>query len=589
MRSVVDKAIAFVAVVAFAPVFAVSGVAAAAGSPWTAGTVFIAEQGLHTGYGHLWDLPPGGSPGVLQSGSIQDVAVNAAGDYFWTDCNGFVAEQPAGGSAETLASGYSCPTGIAVDSAGDVFFGAFGGPSGEPAGLYEIPSGGSPELIASGAGEIQSIAIDGNGDIWGADGSDNLVLMPHGTTTLVSVNVPTYGGGINAVRLDDANDLYFSTASGDDAVQLPVGGGAPITYGTGLGYSQGVVVNGSGDVYIGQPGIGEVVEVPAVGSQSVVASGLDSPQGLAVWPPTTPGVRGASSTTLTSSSPSTVTTERSVTVKATVTPAGGLGSVQFSDNGRPIGTPVVTNATGVAKVSTTLPKGSDQVTAAYLGDAANAASPVSNPLSFTATPIKTTTVLSTPGGTTVPGDQPVSVSATVTGHGGTPTGYVEFKLNGKVTGPAELTGTPATATVDISLPPGTSKVSATYEGDSVFAVSNAKPLTFTAIPPYTPSVTATVSYGKTRPNGSESVKIKVEVEGVKGNGNGVPTGTVSADQGFTCGALSPGTGIHTLSATATCSAVVPSGTSEDVLLSYSGDSTYDPGSTTAYVENGGGD
>jgi len=585
MRSVLGKAV--LAVIALASVLAVSGRPASAGTPWTSGTVFIADQGLRTGFGNLWYLPPGGSAGSLESGSVQDVATDAAGDVFWTDCNGFVAELPAGGSARTLASGYDCPTGIAVDSAGDVFFGAFAGPSGsgEGEGLYEIPSGGSPELVSSGAGEIQSIAIDGNGDLWGVDGSNELVLMPHGSTTFVAVNPPTYSGGAISVRLDGADDLFLATAFGDDAVELPASLGSSSVHGTGLSYSQGVVVDTQGNIFIGQPGIGTVVEVPAVGSQSTVASGLDSPMGLAVWPPTSPAARTASSTVLTTSNPSSVTTETSVTVTATVTPAGGDGAVQFSDNGRPVGSAVVTNLSGVAQLTTTLPQGSDQLTATYLGDASNAPSPVSNGLTFTATPIKTKTVLTTTGGTTVPGDKPVSLTATVTGHGGSPSGYVEFKVGGKEVEESALVGGQATAS--ISLPPGTSKVTASYEGDSVFATSNSKAIVFTVTPPYTPSVSGSAKYGKRKANGSRTATIDVTVTGVKGNGNGAPTGTVSANDGFTCGALTPTVG--KLVSKATCTNVIPNGTSEYVLVSYSGDTTYDPGSTSVYVSNGGGD
>ncbi len=567
---------------ALSPLLVVSH-AGATSPAWTAGTVFIADQGS-AGGGALWQLPPGGGPGFLESGSVQSVATDAGGDAFWTDCNGFVEELPAGGSPILLTTA-SCPTGIAVDASGDVFFGAFGVSGVGGQGLYEIPSGGSPVLVTSGAGEFSSIAIDGNGDIWGAGSAAHLVLVPHGTSTAVVVTVPSYGY-INGVDLNGSNDLFVSAGPYDVAAKLPVGGGPSVSYGTGLSYATGVVVDGGGDVFIGQPatspGFGKVVEVASGGSQSVVASGITYVTGLAIWPPLAPAARATSSTALTSSSPSTVTTQTPVHLTATVSPAGGRGTVQFSDSGRPFGNPVATNGSGVAHLTTTLSQGNHQLTATYLGDASNAPS-ISNSLPFTATPIKTKTVLTTPGGTTVPGDQPVSVTATVTGKGGIPTGDVEFTVNGNVVASAAL-DSGGQATQSVSLPPGTSKVKALYQGDSTFATSTSNAIMFTTTPPFRPSVSTTVSYGRPRGNLSEKATIHVKVTGV--TGNGAPTGTVTADDGFTCTVLTPIAG--KLVSTATCTNIVANGTFEDVQVSYSGDSTYDPASTFQSVSVGGG-
>lgn len=120
----------------------------------------------------------------------------------------------------------------------------------------------------------------------------------------------------------------------------------------------------------------------------------------------------------------------------------------------------------------------------------------------------------------------------------------------------------------------------------MFATSKSKSLVFTVTPPYTPSVSGRVKYGKAGVSGSRKVTIDVTVTGVKGNGNGAPTGTVSANDGFTCSALTPVAG--KLISKATCTNVVPSGTSEEVQVGYGGDSIYDSGSTLVYVSVGGG-
>jgi hypothetical protein len=84
-------------------------------------------------------------------------------------------------------------------------------------------------------------------------------------------------------------------------------------------------------------------------------------------------ITSASSTTAVSSSPPSIVEGSSVSFTATISPAGAAstvptGTVQFSSNGQPLGSPVALNA-GVATLTTSqLSAGSNTVMAAYLGD-----------------------------------------------------------------------------------------------------------------------------------------------------------------------------------------------------------------------------
>jgi hypothetical protein len=556
---------------------------AAASSPYPNGTMFIADENCAC----VWEVPAGGgSPSFFAGGSEspQDVVFDTAGDLFWTQAqDGTVDEVSPGGSAHAVASGFSSPWGITVDGSGDIYVAAFGGPGGQPEGLYEIPSGGSPMFVTGAYGVFTSLAIDGNGDLWGAGGSAELVLIPHGSTTGEIVTVPGYGY-INGVRLDAANDLYASTGSSDVAVELPSGSTTPASFGSGLSFTEGVAVDGSGDVFVGQSstvsGFGKVYKI-AGGVQSVYASGsLATTGGLALWPAQAPASRPSSSVALTTSSPSTVSTQTTVTVTATES-TGGSGAVQFDDNGRAIGG-LVAAVGGVAQLSTTLPAGSNSLTATYLGDS-SAAPSVSNALNFTATAVPTTTTLTLPGGKKVHGDSQVTVDAAVTGSGGTPTGSVDFYVNGNYVTSGTLDGSGQTS-VTFGPTPGTSNVTATYTGDSVYAGSSSNPGTFKTVPPYTPNLSTNVHYGVPDSSGAVKVKIKVTVGGV--SVEPAPTGTVTANNGFTCGALSAVGGTH--NSASSCSAKVPSGFFGSVKITYHGNSVYDPGTTSAFVDNGGG-
>jgi hypothetical protein len=548
-------------------------------SPYSAGTLFVADQNCSC----VWKVLPNQSPQVFEGAneSPQDVVLDAAGDLFWTEANdGAVNELTAGGTFQTLASGVN-PWGIGVDQTGDVYFGSF---SPTP-GLYEIPSGGgSPTLVTSQFGVWTSVAVDGDGDIWGAGGSANLVMVPHGSTTGVVVTVPGVGY-INGVRFDANNDLFVSTGFNDVAAEVAAGSTSTTTFGSGLGYTEGVAVDASGNVFVGQsstvPGFGEVWKISG-GTQSVYASGqIATTGGLALAPALSPGSRTATTTTLSTTSPSTVTTQESVQVTATLSSTSATGAVQFNDNGQPVGGLVPVSG-GVAQLTTQLPKGTNQITAAYLGDATDAPS-VSNSLSFTANPITTRTRITAPDGTTVPGTSDATVDARVTGARGTPRGSVDFYVNGRYTTSGSLDNTGRTS-VSFPLKPGTDRVTATYNGDSVFNSSHSTRLTFTTTTPYNPGMSTYLTYGPPNVNNAVRARIKVTVTGLRNLG--APTGTVTADSRFTCTALTPiGS---TLKSTATCSHLIPFGTFEDVTVSYSGDSTYAAASNSVSIENGGG-
>jgi hypothetical protein len=286
--------------------------------------------------------------------------------------------------------------------------------------------------------------------------------------------------------------------------------------------------------------------------------------------------RSTTTATISSPSPSSVNSEKVVTLNVSVS-GRPRGYVDFDDNGSSLGT--VALSSGSAALKTTLPAGTDDVNAIFEGNSSYAPA-LSGTLAFTVTPIVSKTAISAPDGTSVPGDGEATVEATVTGKGGTPTGYVEFFANGDYEAQAELTDGLATATFALS--PGRSKVTAQYEGGSVFGTSTSKPMTFMTVPPYNPTMTATVKYSKDNPEKQKTATIMAKVTGVKGNA--APTGTVGASDGFTCGSLiSSG-----IVSTATCTALLANGTEEFVGLSYSGDSTYNSDGTQIYVHNGGG-
>ena len=58
-------------------------------------------------------------------------------------------------------------------------------------------------------------------------------------------------------------------------VEVPAGGGAQTTVGTGLSGPYGVAVDGAGDVFIADTGNNRVVEVPAAGGAQTTLAATD--------------------------------------------------------------------------------------------------------------------------------------------------------------------------------------------------------------------------------------------------------------------------------------------------------------------------
>ena len=177
-------------------------------------------------------------------------------------------------------------------------------------------------------------------------------------------------------------------------------------------------------------------------------------------------------------SPATSTSGQSVTLTATVAPTTGTsapdGAVTFTDDGTTLGTSTLTTTDGVTSASmlvTTLPVGSDPVTASYGGGAGFLASSSAEPASITVSQAATTLGVLTSVNPSAAG-QSVTFTATAfptTGSG--ETGTVTFFDDGARLGTAAVVHGQATLVVT-SLSLGDHDITASYDGDADFIGSS---------------------------------------------------------------------------------------------------------------------
>jgi hypothetical protein len=191
--------------------------------------------------------------------------------------------------------------------------------------------------------------------------------------------------------------------------------------------------------------------------------------------------KNASVTTL--ATPAAVVHGQPISFTATVAAGNGTGTpsgtVQFTVDGSNFGAPVaLAGGSATTPATTTLSTGTHTVGALYSGDA-NFLAGAATTKSAVVNKAGTTTDLQANPTPTVSG-QAVTFTATVAvvaPGAGTPTGGVQFNIDGQPFGTAvPLTGNTATLTVS-NLPTGNHHVQATYNGDADFAASNSATIT----------------------------------------------------------------------------------------------------------------
>jgi hypothetical protein len=272
---------------------------------------------------------------------------------------------------------------------------------------------------------------------------------------------------------------------------------------------------------------------------------------------------------------------QSLTFTATVTAASGpnvpTGTVQFSVDGTDLGTPVGLDANGVAvsPAVSTLLAGGHAVIAAYSGDDTpgdfgfNPSGAVVTEQVHQATTQVTGSVATNPVAYGQADSVSVQVSAVPPGAG-TPTGQVQFRLNGAALGAGvtlDANGDATSPTIT-GLLPGTYTVSYVASGDANFLGSNGS-LTFTV------SKIATATTLKVSPNPAaygQLVTMTATVSHTTGPGS--PSGTVAFYDGATKLAtvtLSASTGG---SSTASYLTTALAAATHPLTVVYSGDQTY---------------
>jgi polygalacturonase len=245
--------------------------------------------------------------------------------------------------------------------------------------------------------------------------------------------------------------------------------------------------------------------------------------------------------------------------------AAPTAAVNFYDGAKLAGTGTIGQNGTVASLTINQPTaGTHTYTAAYPGDSTYAALTFGSVTLTVNGPAVASVTTVAPPATVVYGAAD-SLTATVTGTGGTPTGTVAFYAGSTSLGSATLSnGTATLSPVPVLLPGGTNSITAIYSGDLIFMTSTSASVTQT-VTPATPTTT-----GSANPTTVTVLNTSVLSATVKGiSGGAVPTGQVV----FSDGTTTLGTGTLTAGAT-TVTATLPFIGPRTLQACYSGDTNY---------------
>ena len=390
------------------------------------GNVYVVDSEADGGIGLVNEIPPGcASSSCVRTLDVSvpisvGLAMDGSGNIYAASISGVYEAPPGCGSFacfKALGGGFLDPAGVAVDGSGNVYVADAGNNA-----VKEMPAGCTSSscvtTLGGGFNEPHGVAVDGSGNIYVADSLNNAVKrMPAGCSS--SNCVTTLDSNIDgpyAVALDANGNVYATntdTNSGVDELSFatpPSLNFANTNVGlTSSDSPQTVMVENIGNAPLNAvaPGLTAPVDF-----KQVAGSGIppDCTSGFSIAPaascslsiefaPTTAGTLsesfvltdnslnataatqsiqlsgiGESSGTTTTSTSLTSSLNpslygQSVQITATVAPMSGsampTGTVQFSVDGIPAGSPVALSGGSAEYITNSLSLGTHSITAAF--------------------------------------------------------------------------------------------------------------------------------------------------------------------------------------------------------------------------------
>jgi streptogramin lyase len=174
-------------------------------------------------------------------------------------------------------TGLNTPTGIAFDSAGNLYVADYS--------AYNVtkitPSLIKTPFISSLNGTPQQIAFDPNGNLWIA-GSGSIDEIKKVTPTGVATSYPALNDPYG-IAIDASGNVYYSEAISGSIKKIDING-IVTTFATGLTQPNGMVFDKSSNLIVADKVEGEIKKITPAGTVSTLISGMMNPSNLLYTP-----------------------------------------------------------------------------------------------------------------------------------------------------------------------------------------------------------------------------------------------------------------------------------------------------------------
>lgn len=515
-------------------------------------------------------VTPSGASSVLNVGSPAGRALNypnglaadGAGNLYISDHNNQrIVKFAADGTASVVNAGNPGGTtlgftaGVAADGAGNLF--VVDSQVNVSDRILEISQAGVVAVLPiNGLGQCLTatsacgIATDVTGDVYVTDPPNNrvVVVSPTGATSVLNTGDLTLNAP-NGVAVDAGGNVYITDSGNNRLLKVtPTGTATELNIGTlnhrGLSNLSGVALDSAGNISIADSGNLRVVQISrtqsplSFASTNVGSTSSDSPQTISIANIGNRPLTFASlDTTTTGQTRTSFSIDRSSAACSIASPLAAGGNCPL---------PVSFVPTAAGQLSGTV-----HITSNNL----NMASPSSiQQVSVSGTGLGVAAIISfsgVPTGNMAYGS-PVSITATLTGSNGIPSGAITYTVDGGSQANAFLSsGGVAQFVLPTTLAPGTHSILVNYSGDANYTIpSTAQGFTLTV----TAAASQTMlSASANNVTAGQAVALTATTTSATG---GIPAGAVT----FYNGSASIGTGMLNAAGVATFAVTLPLGT-----------------------------
>lgn len=220
------------------------------------------------------------------------VAVDSHGNVFVADRQNSAVKEilASNGSTVTVGSGFSIPFSVAVDQHGDVFVAdTFNNAIKEIVAVNgSIPPTPTIRTLAASFNFPCGVAVDAAGNVFVADTSNNAIkeLIALNGSIPASPTIVTLGSGFNnpfGVAVDHNDNVYVADTVNGKIKELLATGGYTTTTAIGTGFVRpyGVFVDASGNVFVADSTTNKISKISADHSTTTVVGGaFNAPNGV---------------------------------------------------------------------------------------------------------------------------------------------------------------------------------------------------------------------------------------------------------------------------------------------------------------------